>query len=162
MMTGSQTANVAAVGTFTIPLMVRSGYKPIMAGALEALASTGGMLVPPVMGAAAFIIPELVGGTYVDVMRSALIPGLLYYTAVFMFIQVQASKLGLEKIPKSELPRVWPLFKENAHLFIPILVVLYLLIIERATTKKAGFWAVIALVAMSMLRKSSRMGISRL
>ena len=162
MMTGSQTANVAAVGTFTIPLMVRSGYKPIMAGALEALASTGGMLVPPVMGAAAFIIPELVGGTYVDVMRSALIPGLLYYTAVFMFIQVQASKLGLEKIPKSELPRVWPLFKENAHLFIPILVVLYLLIIERATTKKAGFWAVIALVAMSMLRKSSRMGISKI
>ena len=105
MMTGSQTANVAAVGTFTIPLMIKAGYKPIMAGAIEALSSTGGMLVPPVMGAAAFIIPEIIGGTYVDVMRAAIIPGLLYYVAVFMFIQVQASKLGITKLPKRNSPR---------------------------------------------------------
>jgi TRAP transporter 4TM/12TM fusion protein len=162
MMTGSQTANVAAVGTFTIPLMVRAGYKPIMAGAIEALASTGGMLVPPVMGAAAFIIPEMVGGTYVDVMKAAIIPGLLYYVAVFMFIQIQASKLGLVKIPKSELPSAIAQFKENAHLFIPILVILYMLLIEGASTKKAGFWAVIALVAVSMVRKKTRMGPSKL
>ena len=103
MMTGSQTANVAAVGILTIPLMIKVGYTPIMAGAIEALASTGGMLVPPVMGSAAFIIPDMIGGTYLDVMRSAVIPGLLYYTAVFMFIQVQAGKLGLQRIPKEEL-----------------------------------------------------------
>ncbi|HME44643.1 MAG TPA: TRAP transporter fused permease subunit, partial [Syntrophorhabdales bacterium] len=162
MMTGSQTANVAAVGTFTIPLMVRSGYKPIMAGAIEALASTGGMLVPPVMGAAAFIIPELVGGTYVDVMRAAIIPGLLYYMAVFVFIQVQASKLGLAKIPKAELPRVGALFKENAHLFIPIFVILYLLLVEKASTKKAGFWAVVAILVITMLRKKTRMTSSKI
>jgi TRAP transporter 4TM/12TM fusion protein len=162
MMTGSQTANVAAVGTFTIPLMIRAGYKPIMAGAIEALASTGGMLVPPVMGAAAFIIPELVGGTYVDVMKAALIPGLLYYVAVFMFIQVQASKLGLEKIPKAELPSAFAQFKENAHLFIPILVILYMLIVESASTKKAGFWAVISLLAISLLRKTTRLGPSKI
>jgi TRAP transporter 4TM/12TM fusion protein len=157
MMTGSQTANVAAVGTFTIPLMIRGGYKPIMAGAIEALASTGGMLVPPVMGAAAFIIPEMIGGTYVDVMKAALIPGLLYYVAVFMFIQVQASKLGLTKVPKSELPKLSQLVKENAHLFLPIFVILYLLLIERATTKKAGFWAIIAVILVSMVKKSTRM-----
>ncbi|MCX5803762.1 MAG: TRAP transporter fused permease subunit [Proteobacteria bacterium] len=158
MMTGSQTANVAAVGTFTIPLMIRGGYKPIMAGAIEALASTGGMLVPPVMGAAAFIIPEMiVGGTYVGVMRAALIPGLLYYVAVFMFIQVQASKLGIAKVPKSELPKLSQLMKENAHLFIPIFVILYLLIIERVTTKKAGFWAIVAVILVSMVKKSTRM-----
>jgi TRAP transporter 4TM/12TM fusion protein len=162
MMTGSQTANVAAVGTFTIPLMVRSGYKPMMAGAIEALASTGGMLVPPVMGAAAFIIPELVGGTYVDVMRAALIPGLLYYMAVFVFIQVQASKLGLAKIPRSDLPRVGTLFKENAHLFVPILVILYLLLVERTSTKKAGFWAVIAILVITMFRKKTRMTPSKI
>jgi TRAP transporter 4TM/12TM fusion protein len=162
MMTGSQTANVAAVGTFTIPLMVRSGYKPIMAGAIEALASTGGMLVPPVMGAAAFIIPELVGGTYVDVMRAALIPGLLYYMAVFVFIQVQASKLGLAEISEPELPRVGALFKENLHLFVPILVILYLLLIERASTKKAGFWAVIAILVITLFKKKTRMTPSKI
>lgn len=75
MMTGSQTANVAAVGVLTIPLMIRVGYKPIMAGAIEALASTGGMLVPPVMGSAAFIIPEIIGGSYLDVMKAAVVPG---------------------------------------------------------------------------------------
>lgn len=162
MMTGSQTANVAAVGTFTIPLMIRGGYKPIMAGAIEALASTGGMLVPPVMGAAAFIIPEIIGGTYVDVMRSAVIPGLLYYTAVFMFIQIQASKLGITKLSKTELPDVRTLFKQNAHLFIPILTIIYLLIIERVSTKKAGFWAVIILLAISMLKKDTRMTPSKI
>jgi TRAP transporter 4TM/12TM fusion protein len=162
MMTGSQTANVAAVGTLTIPLMVRAGYKPIMAGAIEALASTGGMLVPPVMGAAAFIIPEIVGGTYVDVMRAAIVPGLLYYVAVFMFIQVQASKLGLTRVPRAELPKLGALFKENAHLFIPILVILYLLLVEHVSTKMAGFWAVMTLIAISMLRRSTRMGPSEI
>lgn len=162
MMTGSQTANVAAVGTLTIPLMVRAGYKPIMAAAIESLASTGGMLVPPVMGAAAFIIPEMIGVKYIDVMRSALIPGLLYYVAVFMFIQVQASKLGLVKLPTSELPRVWPLFKDNAHLFIPIAVILYLLLVEKTSTKMAGFWATISLIAVSMLRKNTRMTWSKI
>jgi TRAP transporter 4TM/12TM fusion protein len=161
MMTGSQTANVAAIGTFTIPLMVRSGYKPIMAGAIEALASTGSMLTPPVMGAAAFIIPEIIGGTYVDVMRAAIFPSLLYYVAVFVFIQVQAMKLGLVKLPKSELPE-GPSFKENAHLFIPILVMLYLLIVQSASTRKAGFWAILAVVVVSMFRKSTRMTPSKI
>jgi TRAP transporter 4TM/12TM fusion protein len=162
MMTGSQTANVAAVGTFTIPLMIRSGYKPIMAGAIEALASTGGMLVPPVMGAAAFIIPEIVGGTYIDVMRAAIIPGLLYYVAVFVFIQIQASKLGLARLSKSEIPNLKLLFKENLHLFVPILVILYLLLVERASTKKAGFWAVIAVLAITVVRKRTRMTPSKI
>lgn len=157
MMTGSQTANVAAVGTFTIPLMIRGGYKPLMAGAIEALASTGGMLVPPIMGAAAFIIPEMIGGTYGEVMKAAVVPGLFYYIAVFMFIQVQASKLGITKLPKKELPEIGALFKQNAHLFIPILAIIYLIIIEGVSTKKAGFWAVIIFLAVSMLRKETRM-----
>jgi TRAP transporter 4TM/12TM fusion protein len=162
MVTGAQTANVAAVGTFTIPLMVRSGYKPIMAGAIEALASTGGMLTPPVMGAAAFIIPEIVGGTYRDVMRAALIPSLLYYVAIFVFIQIQVSKLGLATLPKSDLPRVGASLKENAHLFLPVFVMLYLLLVQGASTKKAGFWAVIAVVVVSMFKRKTRMTPSRL
>lgn len=157
MMTGSQTANVAAVGILTIPLMIRVGYKPIMAGAIEALSSTGGMLVPPVMGAAAFIIPDMIGGTYLEVMKSALIPGLLFYTTVFMFIQVQASRLGIQRVPKSELPKIGNIFKENIHLFTPIAILLFLLIVMNVSTKLAGFWAVISLVAVSMLRKNTRM-----
>jgi TRAP transporter 4TM/12TM fusion protein len=162
MMTGSQAANVAAVGVLTIPLMIRGGYKPIMAGAIESLASTGGMLVPPVMGAAAFIIPEIIGGTYLDVMKAAVIPGLLYYNAVFMFIQVQANKLGLQKVPPEELPKIGTLIKENIHLFFPIAMILYLLIVEHVSTKKAGFWAILTLIAVSMIRKNSRMTPSKI
>lgn len=157
MMTGSQTANVAAVGILTIPLMIKVGYKPIMAGAIEALSSTGGMLVPPVMGAAAFIIPDMIGGSYLEVMKSALIPGLLFYTTVFMFIQVQASRLGIQKVPKSELPKMGSIVKENIHLFIPILILLFLLIVVNVSTKLAGFWAVISLIIVSILRKNTRM-----
>ncbi len=162
MMTGSQTANAVAVGTLAIPLMVKTGYKPIMAAAMESVAATGGMLVPPVMGAAAFIIPELIGGSYIDVMRAALIPGLLFYTAVFTFMQVQANKLKLKKVPKTELPRIGPLIKEYGHLFLPILVVLYLLIVENVSTKKAGFWAVIVIFVVSMIRKSTRMSLKKI
>ena len=162
MMTGSQTANVAAIGTLTIPLMIRSGYKPIMAAAIEALSSTGGMLVPPVMGAAAFIIPEILGGSYLNIMRAALIPGLLFYTVVFVFVQVQANKLGLQKPSAGELPKVWPLVKANVHFFIPVAVILYALIVMDVTPKKAGFWAIIALVATSMIRKDTRMSLSKI
>lgn len=162
MMTGSQTANAVAVGTLAIPLMVKTGYKPMMAAAMEAVAATGGMLVPPVMGAAAFIIPELIGGSYIDVMRAALIPGLLFYTAVFVFMQVQANKLALVKVPKEELPKIGPLMKEYGHLFLPILVVLYLLIVSDVSTKKAGFWAVIVMFAASMIRKSTRMSLGKI
>lgn len=162
MMTGSQTANVAAVGTLTIPLMIRSGYKPIMAAAIEALSSTGGMLVPPVMGAAAFIIPEIIGGSYLDVMRSALVPGLLFYMTVFTFIQIQGRKLGLVKATKSELPKIRSLLSQYGHLFFPLLVIFYLLIVENVSTKKAGFWAIIALIVISTLRKTTRMSLSKL
>jgi len=162
MMTGSQTANAVAVGSLAIPLMVKTGYKPMMAAALESVASTGGMLVPPVMGAAAFIIPELIGGSYLDVMRSALVPGLLFYTAVFVYMQVQANKLQLVKVPKAELPKIGPLMKEYGHLFIPILVVLYLLIVSNVSTKKAGFWATIAMFAVAMIKKNTRLSFRKI
>ena len=97
--TGSQVANVAAVGVLTIPLMKRVGYRPIVAASIEALASTGGMLIPPVMGAVAFIIPEMIGGTYWDVCKAALIPGLLFYTSVYMIVELQSAKYGLQGLP---------------------------------------------------------------
>jgi len=161
MISGSQTANVAAVGVFTIPLMIRGGYKPVLAGAIEAVGSTGAMIMPPVMGAAAFIIPEIIGGTYVDVIKAAIIPAILYYIALFMVIEIQASKLGLRGLQKKDLPQIRVIIKENGHMVVPILVLLYFLVIEMSSATKAAFWAIIASVLISMVRKNTRMNLSK-
>ncbi len=106
MITGSQVANVTAVGVITIPLMKKAGYRPIVASSIEALASTGGMLVPPVMGAVAFIIPEMIGGSYWDVCKAALIPGLLFYVSVYMVVELQAAKYGLRGLRQRGPPEI--------------------------------------------------------
>jgi len=157
MITGSQVANVAAVGVFTIPLMKKAGYKPEMAGAIEAVGSTGSMIMPPVMGAAAFIIPEMIGGTYLDVVRAAIIPGLLFYVALYMVVELQAVKLGLRGFSKSELPTLRTLFREKGHMLIPILVLIYFLVIRASTPPRAAFWGAIACILASQLRRRTRM-----
>jgi len=157
MITGSQVANVAAVGVFTIPLMKKTGYKPEMAGAIEAVGSTGSMIMPPVMGAAAFIIPEMIGGTYLDVVRAAIIPGLLFYVALYMVVELQAVKLGLRGFSKSELPTLRTLFREKGHMLIPILVLIYFLVIRASTPPRAAFWGAIACILASQLRRRTRM-----
>ena len=103
---GSAVANVVGTGTFTIPMMKRIGYRPHFAGAVEAVASTGGMIMPPVMGAAAFIMAEIVGVSYVSVCIAAALPALLYYFSLFVFIDLEAAKTGLKGIPRKEKPRV--------------------------------------------------------
>ena len=157
MITGSQVANVAAVGAVTIPLMKRAGYRPIVAGSIEALASTGGMLVPPVMGAVAFIIPEMLGGTYWDVCKAALIPGLLFYVSVYMIVELQAAKFGLRGFPKSELPRFWNVFARRGYMFVPLIVLIYCIAGAGISTPKAGFWAIVTCLATSMISKETRM-----
>lgn len=157
MISGSQVANVAAVGVFTIPLMKKTGYKPEMAGAIEAVGSTGSMIMPPVMGAAAFIIPEMIGGTYLDVVRAAIIPGLLFYVALYMVVELQAVKLGLRGFSKSELPTLRTLFREKGHMLIPILVLIYFLVIRASTPPRAAFWGAIACILASQLRRRTRM-----
>jgi TRAP transporter 4TM/12TM fusion protein len=158
MMTGSQVANVTAVGVLTIPLMKRVGYRPIVAASIEALASTGGMLVPPVMGAVAFIIPEMIGGTYWDVCKAALIPGLLFYTSVYMVVELQAAKFGLVGLPKIELPSFKKVFIERGHMVIPVLVLIYCVAIVGLSTPKAGFFAIVSCIIASQFRKTTRMG----
>ena len=157
MITGSQVASVTAGGVVTIPLMKRAGYKPMVAGAIEALASTGGMLVPPVMGATAFIIPEMIGGTYWDVCRAALIPGLLFYVSVYMIIELQAAKFGLRGFPASEIPRFWNLVFGRGYMIIPILVLIFGIVKAGFSPSKAGFWAIISCVLISMVRKETMM-----
>lgn len=162
MITGSQVANVAAVGTFTIPLMKRVGYRPEVAAAIEAVGSTGAMMMPPVMGAAAFIIPEIIGGTYLDVIKAAVIPALLFYMALYMVVELQAAKLGLKTIPKAELPRIGAVFRERGHMIVPILVLIYFLIVKGVSAPRAAFWAIVASVIMSQLRSNTRMGLKKI
>lgn len=162
MITGSQVANVAAVGVFTIPLMKRGGYKPEVAAAIEAVGSTGSMIMPPVMGAAAFIIPEMIGGTYLDVVRAAIIPALLFYAALYMVVELQAVKLGLRGFPKGELPTLKSVFQEKGHMLIPIGVLVYFLAVEMSTPPRAAFWGVVACVLTSQLRRGTRMGLRQI
>ena len=159
MITGSQVANVAAVGVFTIPLMKKGGYRPEVAGAIEAVGSTGSMIMPPVMGAAAFIIPEIIGGTYLDVVRAAIIPALLFYTALYMVVELQAVKLGLRGFPKSELPDIGNVLRKSGHMLIPVGVLIYFLAIRMSTPPRAAFWAAVACILASQLRRGTRMGI---
>ena len=123
---GSSVGNVAGTGAFTIPMMKKLGYRPAFAGAVEAAASTGGQLMPPVMGAAAFLMAEFVGVPYFDVVKAAVIPALLYYIGVWLGVHYEAKKYGLKGTPREELPKFGPLFMEKGHLAIPLAVIVYL------------------------------------
>jgi TRAP transporter 4TM/12TM fusion protein len=160
--TGSQVANVTAVGVLTIPLMKRVGYRPVVAASVEALASTGGMLIPPVMGAVAFIIPEMIGGTYWDVCKAAIIPGLLFYVSVYMVVELQAAKYGLRGLPKSELPVIKKVFLERGHMMLSVLVLIFCVAVLGMSTPRAGFWAIVTCLLTSQFSKVTRMNIPKI
>ena len=159
---GSAVANVMVDGWYTIPLMKRLGYRPHFAGAVEAVASTGGMIMPPVMGAAAFVMAEILGVPYISVCIAAALPAVLYYLSLFVFVDLEAAKTGLRGIPKEEKPRVKQVFREGGHLLIPLILLVYLLTGEQWSPMKAGFYAIVAIVVFSMLRKNTRLDGSKL
>ncbi len=125
---GSAVANVMTTGTFTIPLMMRTGYRPAFAGAVEAVASTGGQLMPPIMGAAAFVMAEFLGVSYLTVAGFAILPAVLYYVAVFMAVHFEARRIGLVGLPKADLPRLKTVLLERGHLFLPLVVIVVVLL----------------------------------
>lgn len=152
---GSSVANVVGTGSLTIPMMKKLGYKPEFAGAVEAAASTGGQIMPPVMGAAAFLMAEFVGIPYIEVVKAAVIPAILYYAGIWIGVHFEARKEGLKGIPRKELPKVKELFFERGHLALPLIVIVYLLV-AGYTPMKAALWAIVLAIAASMLRKSTR------
>lgn len=156
MINGSAAANVVTTGTFTIPLMKSVGYKPFFAGAVEAVASTGGQIMPPVMGAAAFIMAEFLGVPYGKVMISAAIPAFLYYLAVFVMVHLEARRLGLEGLPKEKLPDAGKILRQRGHLLLPIVLLMYLLI-KGYTPIFAANYSIFALIIVSFLRKETRL-----
>ena len=153
---GSSVANVVGTGSLTIPMMKKLGYDANFAGAVEAAASTGGQLMPPVMGAAAFLMAEFVGVPYIEVVKAAAIPALLYFTGVWLGVHFEAKRKNLRGIPRSELPHPLTLLKERGHLAIPLIVIVYLLV-SGYTPMRAALVAIVLSIACAMLRKSTRM-----
>lgn len=152
---GSSVGNVAGTGAFTIPMMKKLGYRPEFAGAVEASASTGGQLMPPVMGAAAFLMAEFVGVPYFDVVKAAVIPALLYYIGVWLGVHYEAKKYDLKGTPREELPSFKKLFVEKGHLALPLIVIVYLLV-SGFTPMRAALAAILLSICCASLRASTR------
>ena len=150
--TGSAVANVATTGSITIPLMKRVGYRPHFAGAVEAVASSGGSLMPPIMASAAFLISEILGVPYLKVITAALIPALLYYFALWVMLDLESRKTNLKGLPKEELPKLKHVLVSRGHLILPLATVIFLLVIGR-TPLFAGFWGIITTIVISSIRK---------
>ena len=152
---GSAVANVMTTGTFTIPLMMRTGYRPAFAGAVEAVASTGGQLMPPIMGAAAFVMAEFLGVSYLTVAAFALLPAVLYYVAVFMAVHFEAKRIGLVGLPKADLPHLREVLIERGHLFLPLVVIVVVLLTGRSAAF-AALAGIASVVPTTWLRASTR------
>ena len=153
---GSSVANTVGSGSFTIPLMKSLGYKPEFAAAVEAAASTGGQLMPPIMGAAAFLMAEFIGIPYAQIAKAAIIPALLYFTGIWISVHLEAKKLGMKGMSKEELPKLSKVLMERGYLFLPLVGIVYFLV-EGATPVKAALYGLGLAVATSFIRKSTRL-----
>jgi TRAP transporter 4TM/12TM fusion protein len=154
---GSAVANVVSTGSFTIPLMKKIGYRPVFAGAVESVASTGGQFMPPVMGAGAFIMADMLGIGYLEVVKAAIIPGVLYFLALFWMVHMEALKLDLRGLGREELPPLWSTLRQGGHLMIPAVLLIGFLVLGYSPMK-SGLWAIISVWIISALRKATRMG----
>ena len=155
MVSGSSVANTVGSGAVTIPLMKRTGYKPEFAAAAEASASTGGQIMPPIMGAAAFLMAETVGVPYSNIVVKAILPAALYFAGVFVTVHLEAKKEGLRGLSKEELPRLKPLLKQT-YLLIPLILLIYLVGTSTRSIAYAAAIAIVAAIVVSMFRKETR------
>ncbi len=158
---GSAATNVVTTGTFTIPLMKRIGYQPHVAGAIEAVASTGGQLMPPVMGAAAFIMAELLGMPYYTIALAAVIPSILYYTAVFAMVHFEAVRTNIQGLTDDEIPNVKKVWRNNWHTLISVVVLIVFLAMGFSAMRAALFGCISAL-GCSYFRKHTRVSLQGL
>lgn len=153
---GSAVANVVTTGSFTIPMMKKVGYKPHVAGAIEAAASTGGQLMPPIMGAGAFLMAEFTNTSYLHIIKIAIVPAFLYYMTVLFFVHFEARKEGFVPLPKDKLPKLIPTLKSGLHFLIPVGILIYVLL-RNYSPMMAGFIAVVSVIGASMIRKETRL-----
>ncbi len=144
---GSSVSNTVGSGSFTIPMMKRLGYKGEFAGAVEASASTGGQLMPPIMGAAAFLMSESLGLPYITIVKAAIIPAVLYFTGIFITVHLEAKKLGLKGMPREQLPKFLPLFLGKGYMILPLVVIIWFL----CAGKTAVFAALMGIVSCLLI-----------
>jgi TRAP transporter 4TM/12TM fusion protein len=156
---GSAVANVMVDGPITIPLMKRTGFRPPFAAAIESVASTGGQLMPPIMGAAAFVMAEFLAVPYAQIALWAIVPAFLYYLAVFSAVHFEAKRYKLAGVPKSELPRFGAVMLARGHLFMPILIVLFGLI-QGYSAPLCALWGALSCLPLALLRAATRAGIT--
>ena len=155
MCSGSSVANTVGSGSVTIPMMKKTGYKPEFAAAVEAAASTGGQIMPPIMGAAAFLMAEYIGIPYAEVAVKAILPAVLYFTGIFIAVHLEAKKLGLKGIPKEELPRIGGLLKQ-AYLLIPLILLVWLVSSNTRTIQTAAALSIVAAIVVGALNPRNR------
>ena len=160
MASGSSVANTVGSGSITIPMMKRMGYKPEFAAAVEAAASTGGQIMPPIMGAAAFLMAEFTGEPYGTIAVRAILPAILYFTGIFIAVHLEAKKLGMKGIPRDELPKAKDLAKE-IYLLIPLIVLIYLVGSNTFTMAYSATIAIIAAIIVGALNRKERLTFSR-
>ncbi len=155
MCSGSSVANTVGSGSVTIPMMKKTGYKPEFAAAVEAAASTGGQIMPPIMGAAAFLMAEYIGIPYAEVAVKAILPAILYFTGIFIAVHLEAKKLGLKGIPKEELPKVTGLLKQ-IYLLIPLVLLVWLVSSNTRTIQTAAALSIVAAIVVGALNPQNR------
>lgn len=153
---GSAVANVVGTGTFTIPMMIKQGFPRRLAGAVEATASTGGQIMPPIMGAAAFIMAQILGVQYVVVLGAAIIPALLYYWSVFMGIHFHALKYKMDPLAPEDVPPFFKTLKEGIHFLIPLVLLVVLLVVVRYTVNKSIFYTIIVTFIVTFSNPQTR------
>ncbi|WP_043529764.1 TRAP transporter permease [Litchfieldella xinjiangensis] len=148
---GSAIANVVTTGAFTIPLMKRLGYKPHQAGGIEAAASTGGQITPPLMGAGAFLIAEYTNVPYLEIVKISILPAIMYFATVYLFVHIIALKQGMQGVPRSDLPKMRDVMHAGWHFLLPLAVLVWLLVMNMSPMR-VGFYAVISVIAVAVLR----------
>jgi TRAP transporter 4TM/12TM fusion protein len=151
--TGTGPSNAAAVGVVTIPTMIRSGYSPRMAAALEAAASVGGQITPPIMGASAFIMADLLGVPYFEIAKAALLPAIFYFVSLFVTADLEAARHGLKGMRREDLPSVWRTLFDGWHFLVPVGVLIYFLAIAQVSPGRAAAWALVSFVPIWLARE---------
>ena len=155
MVSGSSVGNTVTTGSVTIPMMKKTGYPPEFAGAVEAASSTGGQIMPPIMGAAAFIMAEMTDFEYSEIIVRAILPAFLYFLGIFLGVHFKAKKLGLKGLPREELPK-WGKLLPKIYLLLPLVLLVYM-IVSGQTMAKSAIYATIAAIAVSLINKDDRM-----